>query len=201
VLPLHHDPACAVGPWCSVSTGSSDASVIGEVAGRVALESTSAAFQAAATPSQRPAHPTKRPGCRMTPGPWQTIEVASAGCQRRITEAGGVFAGRPARQPTPRRRLTSLFRTATTVTSIGSVPRLIPARPPVRAHRRVIPAQWTQGSPEMFAPIRKLFREGPGPSPVGCSSGSSPVVGRADGATSDDLRPAVDLLQRDRVDA
>ena len=47
--------------------------------GRVALESTSSALQAAATPSQLPAHPTKRPGCRMTPGPGRTIAVASAG--------------------------------------------------------------------------------------------------------------------------
>ena len=50
--------------------------------GRVALESTSAAFQAAATPSQLPAHPTKRPGCRMTPGPGRTVEVASAGASQ-----------------------------------------------------------------------------------------------------------------------
>ena len=39
-----------------------------------------AALQAAATPSQRPAHPTKRPGCLVTPGPGRTIEVASGGC-------------------------------------------------------------------------------------------------------------------------
>ena len=50
--------------------------------GRVALESTSAALQAAATPSQLPAHPTKRPGCLMTPGPGRTVEVASAGASQ-----------------------------------------------------------------------------------------------------------------------
>ena len=50
--------------------------------GRVALESTSAALQAAARPSQLPAHPTKRPGCLVTPGPGRTVEVASAGASQ-----------------------------------------------------------------------------------------------------------------------
>ena len=44
----------------------------------MALESTSAALQAAATPSQLPAPSTKRPGCRRTPGPGRTIAVGSA---------------------------------------------------------------------------------------------------------------------------
>jgi hypothetical protein len=50
--------------------------------GRGALESPSAGLQPAARPSQLPAHPTKRPGCLVTPGPGRTVEVASAGASQ-----------------------------------------------------------------------------------------------------------------------
>src|SRR4051812_6946736 len=61
--------------------------------GRGALESPSAGLQPAAGPSQLLAHPTKRPGCLVTPGPGRTIELLRPGCQRRSGWTGSEFAG------------------------------------------------------------------------------------------------------------
>ena len=66
--------------------------------GRVALESTSAALQAAAIPSQLPAHRTKKARLSRDAGPERTIEVASTGCHNRRESPGRKFAGFPARR-------------------------------------------------------------------------------------------------------
>ena len=64
--------------------GPIDERAIPSAVGRVPLESTSAALQAAATPSQLPAREMKRPGCRVTPGPTNHQRLATDGRQRRI---------------------------------------------------------------------------------------------------------------------